>query len=1157
MMITSVIQSVSQHMCFTMSQKVAMKVRSIVAMAVFNKLMETRLAVLRKTSAGHMLNLITNDSQKLLDAVMNFHFVWFAVVEIFTVSILAILEVGVSAVPGVVIVFLLQPLQASMARAVVWLRRAAVKYTDTRVQLLGETLAGIRLVKYNGWVDAFLRRISAIRKKEMQKIRLSSYLRASTSSIKDTVTPLASLVTFATYIAIHQGKFMLASKAFTLLALFGILVRVFSIALLGVQSVGEAIVAIKRLKAFMEIPSGHGQKRLDATEIHNEKAGNVVCLSDCSFTWESVGPRDSTPIILQDVNLTIKEAEKIAIIGSVGSGKSSLLYGILGEIMRVKGVNYAQQNIVYVSQQPWILNGTVRENIVFSNKYDAELYKNVVSSCALEVDILQLPACDDSEIGERGVNLSGGQKARISLARACYSLAPIVLLDDPLAAVDSRTAKHLIEHVLHGLLKNRTVIMVTHNKMAIDLCDCVYSIDNGRLKLVPKEGIHDTTDSKLFDQNHEDDKPTPEPGNTTNIHETKITSKGNTKNGKITVVEDHTVGEVTMSTYKAYAKAGGGYSYFVVVAVVFLMGQAFRVMVDYWLSVWSDQTYNLKSWIYIVVYAGFSLIAAFMSLFRAILFTSGAISAAIKLHGQMANSVLRSPQVFFDQNSSGRILNRFSKDQEITDEIMPITAQQMLENMVGCIGSMVIIAIFIPWFLLCIPPFVLALLYFGKRYIVVSRELKRLDGISRSPIYAHFVQTFQGIVSVRAFEVQSRMHDQFASLIDTNNRAYILFVHVSRWLGIRLDFCAALCVTVSAALVIFLRHSLASGLAGVVLLQSLQLTGYFQYGVRLAADTENYFTSVERIKAYTELPTEADPKTKEGIIGEDWPSHGEIVFESYTMAYREDLPPALNNLSFKVNAGEKVGILGRTGAGKSSLVAALFRMVENQACHGSILIDGVNIRSVGLDDLRQRISIVPQDPTLFRGTLRLNLDPFEQHEDNAIYEALGRVNMLDKVKSLGSGLDSSISENGENLSVGERQLLCLARCLLRRSKIIVMDEATASIDTKTDELIQRAISEAFTDCTVLIIAHRINTVIDSDRVLVLVEGGRIVEFDSPINLLRRAEMESSGPWKMQENVFASMVAGTGPLVSQQLREAAEAAEVKRFQKGGTLFGGDS
>lgn len=843
--------------------------------------------------------------------------------------------------------------------------------------------------------------------------------------------------------------------------------------------------------------------------------------------------------VLKCINMTIHKGKLVGITGAVGSGKSSFLLSLLGETECLRGVYLTEKPAAYVPQQPWIVNDSIRNNVLLGCKYDASRYHETMAACALDYDVSFLPAAHDTEIGERGVNLSGGQKARIGLARACYSYAPLVLLDDPFAAIDVPTAKHLMQYVLHGVLKGRTIILTTHNRTALDCCDETYVIDAGKLQIVSSvhnlsQDTNGTTIEGMGTQDVSRDDPlknlssdsenvppsdSPQPelqgppvsdssrfGKTglkcsINLHNGTVVN-----NGALTVKEDRVEGIVTWTTYINYFRAGR-LCLFILAMAIFLLTQAARLLVSYWVAIWSDDQYDLKLRVYVGSYACILFGASVLSLTRAFMFSHVTNQSAKILHSKMVASILHSPLQFFEENPSGRILNRLSKDQAIVDELLPNSAQSMLESLVGCLGSIATIAVLIPWFLLVLPPFSMALFYFQHRYTAVSRELKRLDGISRSPVYAHFTETLQGITSVRAYNAEATVRDKLARLIDENHRAYILFLHVSRWLGFRLDLVAAFCVTMTALFIITFRDNMVPGLAGVVLVQSLQLTGLFQYGIRMVAETENHFTNVERVHSYTCLPRESPLSTPSGLISTDWPSKGEIEFINYTMAYRKDLPPVLRNISLKVRSQEKVGILGRTGAGKSSFTMALFHMVDNAACSGCILIDGIDIKAVGLEDLRQRLSVIPQDPVLFEGTIRMNLDPCEQHTDNEIYEALARAQLRKKIQSLEKGLYTVIKENGDNLSVGQCQLLCFARAILRRSKILVIDEATAAVDTETDELIQAVLQKEFQMCTVLTIAHRINTISNCDRLLVFDHGGHVAQYDCPRKVLKDAGEE--------------------------------------------------
>ncbi|GJP86641.1 hypothetical protein CLOP_g16639 [Closterium sp. NIES-67] len=1524
MALTSVLQSVCMHHCFTRSQKAGMRVRACVCTVVYHKALRMKQVALGEATSGRMLNLITNDTQKLLDAITYFHYVWLAVLDLTVICALVIVEAGVAALGGVAVVFLIQPLIVWMAKRVAALRPKALKFTDARVRLLGEVLSGMRVVKVNGWTAAFLDRIRALRDNELQWLRRAAYVRSVNSTLKDSVTPLASLATFGIYVAIHGD--LPPQTAFAVLALFSIMVRIFFIAPTGLQFAGEAVVAVDRLEKFLALPEGQGgcleEKRLEL-KAEVEPEGIVVALQDVSFSWklpssdqkeaaggekrqgarglwrkrvlarkwgraggEEGGSRvedtgkeetngdeatgDVQPecmqgvgkegdqggvlndpqepaaaaaaaragFCLQRVCLRVERGAVVAVTGAVGSGKSSLLQAILEEMQYVDGAMYVSSrgHVAYAAQQPWILNATVMENILFGQPFDAGRYQEVVRACALERDIAALAAGHQTEIGERGINLSGGQKARISLARACYSSAPLVLLDDPLAAVDVPTAKHLIENVLQGGVMqrgNRTVVLVTHNRRSLDACSQVLLMTHGRLGLAGSEeelaevgaisgrtmarvqsieamaaaaveavpsaryerggawgsgenlggwkgksvgevlvgeegegeeeavgtgagreviqgegvtggerdgviagkdervstesrsdgldavapsqaeavgrgregGAHEGAEALVEDTRRGEVKEMQETQETEDAQEAqngavrqggvgvahgpeapqkqtedetsqgqdgamgegvtetggvvaqggngalcpgedgvghglkaattengalcrgedgalrsvrwtegqmaKRAQWGQSSTGRVTIKEDRVEGRVTRATYSAYIRAGGGFLLFAALLLAFIGAQAVRTYVDFWLGVWVDRKYSLSPGMYVGLYAVFTAGAILLSLLRAFWFTQAALAAARHMHHHMAVCVLRSPLLFFDQNPVGRILNRFSKDQSLVDDLLPTTVQQTLELFLGCAGAIAVTAVLVPWFLLALPPLLLLFFLLQQRYLRVSRELKRIDGLSRSPIYAHFSQSLQGVVSVRAYGAAHAFLQHFVALIDANHRAYIQFVHAGRWLGIRLDLCASALVTLVAILVVVLHGSLPAGYAGVILVQCLQLTGLFQYAIRQAAESENYFTSVERIHAFMQLPPEANHLSPPGALPPDWPQKGRIEFRHVCMAYREDLPYALNDLTFTVNGGEMVGILGRTGSGKSSLAAVLFRLVENSRSRGHVSIDGLDLRDVGLDDLRQRLSIIPQDPVLFQGCVRQNLDPFGRYSDADMVDALRRAHLapsshatpsaaaaagaVETPPALGSGkadeecrtngagdgnagehdssallngsppdaasaaatrlrpvtLDMEVSENGENFSVGQRQLLCLARALLRQSRVVVLDEATAAVDGETDALVQATVREQFgvngMRATVLTIAHRIDTVIDADRVLVLAPGGRVAEFDTPAHLLRQGLDERGMRRGEGGSVFASMVENAGVVVAAKLYGAAMEAESRNMQ----------
>ncbi|XP_024524379.1 multidrug resistance-associated protein 4 isoform X1 [Selaginella moellendorffii] len=1119
--------------------RLGVQIRAAVCMAVFNKILVMNAVSLSHTSNGQLLNIIGNDMQKLMDFLNAFPFVAVLIIDVLVITGVAAYEIGISAIPGILIILLAQFFQIGLGRRIKSLRRRALVFIDARVRMVGDVVTGIRVIKYNGWVVPFLKQIAITRARELSWIAKASFMRGVATAVGDAYVPLACLATFGVYVLLHGGN-LNAKSTFTVLPFLGVLYKSAGSARPGFLIFGEAMIGMDRVQRFLNIHVENTKK----SALH---ANATVKAVSCSFTWEPSGTKGSSrqlgQPVLRNINLEARKGELVAIVGSTGSGKSSLLLGLLGELKVLRGSYSLQQDAVYVPQQPWIINDTVRNNILFGSDFDLERYQSVLSACALDQDASCFPNGSESEIGERGINLSGGQKARISLARACYNASPIVLVDDPFAAVDVPTTQHLIQHVLGGVLKGRTVIIVTNNEMCLTMCNKVYRLEYSTLHLSEAEKeinrglVSYNTRSSLESSQQSIEHTSPVVLNTTNAQ--LQGSSGSLVKKEISLASRG----IAAKDLKEYFNTMG-WALVILVGITFVITQCALTAGDYWLSVWTDKKYNLQAGLYVAIYAALAVGFLIFASLRVSLFTEATNNAARKLHSKMAENILRSPVTFFDHNPTGRIINRFTKDQSAVDEILPFTLQQVIAFVGSCLGALALIAILLPWFMLVTPIYLMVFIYMRQRYVAICCDVKRLDGVSRSAVYAHLVESIEGVVSIRAYGAEKRFMDRFVNLVDKNNQAGMMYAHASRWFATRMEMTVIFNLAVVAAFVIALRNSISPGIAGIILVQSLKLSGLFQFTVRSSAEAENQFTSVERIQEYTHLPVEPDCKDSSKLsVPNEWPHQGTIEFRNYTMAYREDLSPALNNISFTVEGGEKLGILGRTGSGKSSLVAAIFRMVQNDACSGSIIIDDLDIQKVKLDDLRRRLSIIPQDPVLFRGSLRFNLDPFSEHSDKDMYEALARVHVAEKVKSIGNGLDSEVTENGNNFSLGERQLICLARTLLRKSRIVILDEATAAIDNKTDRLIQSTMREVFESCTCLTVAHRINTIIDCGMVLVLDTGGHVVEYDSPYNLLKAEEVSTDS----KPGVFANMVAQCGETIAAELTRMAEDAMVARQQ----------
>lgn len=824
---------------------------------------------------------------------------------------------------------------------------------------------------------------------------------------------------------------------------------------------------------------------------------------------------------------------------------------------------------------------------------DRPRYNTVVRRCALDRDFALFPHGDKTIVGERGVSLSGGQRARISLARAVYKRADIYLLDDPLSAVDAHVGRHLFESCLIGYLRNTTRILVTHQLQFLRDVDQIIILKNGAIAAA---GNFDTLSASGLDfatllaRDQEEEKPTPDP-NTTDP-DTDSVLQGSFRKRQMSIhsvssvdnltatappageAEARSAGAVGGRVYAAYLRAAGHTALVLLMLMVATLAQLLGSASDWWTSYWvnleeshpvqtvaSLQNTNMNSTIAlqaanniserlvqnayyesaglsrydcIYIYTGMVIALVVVSLLRSFMFFTMAMRASTRLHNNMFSAITRAPMRFFHVNPSGRILNRFSKDMGAVDEVLPSALLDVLQIGLSLIGIVVVVAIVNYWLL--VPTVAIGFVFYGLRifYLSSSRSIKRLEGVTRSPVFSHLNASLQGITTIRAFGAQEALIREFDNHQDLHSSAWYLFIASSRAFGFWLDLvCVVYIAMVTMSFLVF-GQSEYGGNVGLAITQAMGLTGMFQWGMRQSTELENQMTSVERIQEYSNIesepPLQSEPDKKPPP---SWPEAGRIEFKHVFLYYAPSDPAVLNDLSFVVQPKEKVGIVGRTGAGKSSLINALFRLATIE---GEIIIDGRETSQLGLHELRSQLSIIPQEPVLFSGTMRHNLDPFDEYPDQVLWRALEEVELKEAVTELPAGLSSRMSEGGGNFSVGQRQLVCLARAIVRRNRLLVLDEATANVDPQTDALIQSTIRSKFAECTVLTIAHRLHTVMDSDKVLVM-DAGRMVEFDHPHMLLQNAD-----------GILRGMVDQTGRGMAETLsRVAKQAYESKMGQ----------
>jgi len=879
---------------------------------------------------------------------------------------------------------------------------------------------------------------------------------------------------------------------------------------------------------------------------------------------------------LQDINIHIKRGSLTAIVGTVGSGKSSLVNAIIGEMKREAGRIIHGGTFSYCSQQAWIQNATIRDNILFGKEYKEELYDQAIECCSLTHDLEIFQDGDMTEIGERGITLSGGQKQRINLARAVYYDSDIILMDDPLSAVDAHVSRDLFDHCITGALAGKTRILVTHQLHVLPRVDYIIVMKNGRIEeqgkydeLMSREGefarlmhtfggIDDSeedeksSDKTVEEEEEEEEKEQKKETETETEIETELEKEEKIKNenennadtsnkqskivkkekGKALMTqEERATGSIDSKVYMGYLKAAGGFFCGFMIIFIIVSIQVAKLGTDLWLVHWTESGKSDNK--YIMIYLIWNIGQVLFTLLYAIFMAAAGIRAARIIHRDAISRILKAPISFFDTTPLGRIINRFSKDQDTLDSQLFRTLQMFFNNFAATVVTLGLMVYATPIFGIVLLPLLILYYFVQEVYRYTSRELKRLDSLTRSPLYANITETMQGLPTIRAYDAQERFIHANQFLVDENNRPQHLLIIAQRWLGVRLECIGAFLVLFNGIAGMLLKKNISPSLLGLSLSYALQVTTSLNRLVRDFSDAEVNMNSAERLLYYA---NEIEIEDQQGLDPpKEWPDKGKIEMRHLTMKYAPHLPPVLKDINLDIKSFENIGVVGRTGAGKSSIVMTLFRLVQPEA-GSSITIDDVSIMDLKLRELRQRIAIIPQDPTLFSGTIRFNMDPFNEHTDEEIWKGLENAGLKETISALKDKLEAEVRTNGENFSVGQRQLLCLARAMIRDSSILVMDEATASVDIETDAIIQQALRTKFDRVTVLTIAHRLNTIIDYDKILVLSKG-EVLEYDTPKNLLFETnEQGELVPCTTTE--FSKLVDETGAVNAAMLRQAA-------------------
>ncbi|CAN3376554.1 hypothetical protein DIURU_002695 [Diutina rugosa] len=1180
---------------FFRAMNVGTKCKSVLTQAILEKSMRLSPHSKHRFSDAKMTSLMSTDLSRIEFGWMFVPMGTMMPIPIGVSIVILVINIGGSSMVGIAVFLVLLIVCGVPMAQLIKLRAQGSKITDERVTLTKQVLSSLKMIKFYAWEGSFLKKLVDVRTREVDVVLKMQRTRNIVTGVAMTLPSITSMVAFLVLYGLERdtrspADMFSSVSSFEIITLFvffiPVIMSTFTDMLAGYQRIG-ALFAAEDIDPY---PGYH--------VIEDKESAVAIELTDASFKWEEFDPeeaedeeenkkkekakkkqdkkhwwqrkhqnsekeaedtssssddvKEKTPGTtfpgLRDINLTVSKGEFIIIAGAIGSGKTSLLDAISGHMTATGGTITINGNLLFCGQ-PWAQNATIRENIIFGLPFDRTWYDQVIYACSLQADLAILPGGDLTEVGERGITLSGGQKARLNLARSIYANPEILLMDDVLSAVDARVGRHIVDQCFMGLMKDKTRVLATHQLGLISAADRVIFLNgDGTIDVGTESELKQRNSGfeKLYahvslpDELDDDDDdpadpaltaPKPPKGDTViesisvpgsesdyiDVYAGKDAAKG-----KIIEREEVAVNQISLDVYYQYIKHGAGkltvVGWFICFATTLALATFCEIFTNTWLSFWVSKKWPERSdGFYIGLYVMFNilyvifLIAAFMLLVRLV------VIASRRLHLKALERVIHTPMAYIDVTPLGRMINRFTKDTDALDNEISENLRMLALQFARLIGVVVLCIVYIPWVALVVPAALIVLVCACNYYLATLREVKRLEALSRSFVYSNFTEVLSGSATIANYRHQERFKDMNRKFINDMNEATFLVIGGQRWIETLLNIFGALVSFLVAMLCVFRVFKVSAASAGLLLTYSQNLSRMLSDVTRLYAQVENEFNSAERIEYYAlHLDQEKAQHLPEDPPVEEWPTHGAIDFAQVGLRYRPNLPRVLNDLTISVKGGEKVGICGRTGAGKSSIMAALYRLVGLES--GTISIDGLDISSVGLHTLRSRLSIIPQDPVLFEGTIRHNLDPFDEIDDDTMWQALRRAHLVtadDIAEATGPHasrgddyerpkfhLDATVEEDGANFSLGERQLLAFARALIRNTKVLIMDEATSSVDYDTDHKTQQTIRTEFADCTILCIAHRLKTVLEYDRILVM-DRGQVAEFDTPLNLFER------------------------------------------------------
>jgi len=1052
------------------------------------------------TSEGELVNFVQIDSEKFCEFLTDSPSTLIVPFQLVFYIYLLFKYFGPSFISGFVVLIILLIINAYIQKKRMDIQKEYMEAKDERMKTTAQTFNIIKTIKLYSWEKIFIDRIGEKRKEEMRLFSSMVNYDIVLNLIYWGAYILLSLVSIITYNLFHEQ--MDTANMLTSIYIFDSLSDPLYLIPEFITGLTESFVSLKRIERFL------GTKDNDNSQVEKLPitTKTAISIDNVDFGIEKEDAIEPT-VLLKDITLNIQKGELIGIVGEVGSGKSCLLNAILNNLSVYS--KYPNKNIKtggiigYVRQNPWILNDTVRNNILFFKEMDEEKYNKIISLCELGQDIKLLSGGDMTEIGERGANLSGGQKARLAIARALYSDADIFLFDDPLSALDAYVGMNIFNNVILDYLKGKTIIVVTHALQYISHMDRIIYMKNGEINWFgPSSQLKSQSFFKEFTKNIENTKDNENGGEdnegTTRSKVTNTLDTTDTEVIRITKDEEQKEGGINLHTWMVFFLYSGGVMYLIYTIFTNVAWKGFEIVGDYFLTYWTSQEHLEKkeNYRFLFIYTSISLAGFVFISWRACLMQWGKIKYNIRMHDELLAKLMNAPvNLFHDTIPRGQILNRLSKDLENSTRLNAVSSAS-LRVIFQLFGCFVVCCWFNIYSLIIIPLIMFLEVVIVKFYLHGGRDLNRLEGGTRSPMISVFSETIPGVPTIRAYDFEDNFRNKFYTRINTFFKVRLFQAGGDAWFGVRLDLISFILLVFVLSFSLFFRDKFSSQAIGLLLTYSMKLIDYLYNIMERFTTLEKLLTSVERCESFTKIVQEGTPFEDKSLREKEVIHSGKVNFINYSVKYRPNTPLVLKNLNFEIKPMEKIGVVGRTGSGKSTLCLCLFRILE--ATEGKITIDDVDISTINLERLRESITVIPQEPTLIEGTLRENIDPGKKFSDLEIQNAMIEVGLEDALRE--KTLNYRIVEDGINLSIGEKQLICIARALLRKSKVVLMDEATASIDYKTETLIQKSIEKVLKHSTVITIAHRIKTIINYDRILVLAYG-ELIEFDTPKNLL--------------------------------------------------------